>query len=687
MSNTSNHTDGEDSRPSHLLSGQRTAVSPDQLLSEHNGFGLSNETLSERTDNMNSLIQTLEPYEQSTRNAAHQLPHRGRGGGGRPVRGRQRHASTNRNDGIENENEWITPSEQRKIANQRRNKQRKLRQLESTYNELESTRMNPYPKFYSLKFPSIEIETKINLIAVDKDIKKQISEPKKIKKLNKDTLLIEVKSDNQGKKLKEVKKVANLEVVIREHQSLNQSQGTVYSEAMSNSSIEELLEALSDQHVIKIERMKKKVNGVLESTHRYIITFNKPDLPRSIKITNWHFELIEVYLPKPMRCVNCQRIGHTKTRCRREVATCSQCGEDGHFSRQCTRTPPKCINCGNEHNAMSNKCPHYIFKSEVLATMTVNKIPFNEATNIVEDRYHEEGKPYSFAVKKNPQTTQNPRSQREPPRREEQNQRQQTQEPPQAIALQEEPIFPSDDQLTQTDRPTRQEPQNITAAIEQAEVPSSPLLRNTQTHNETEQESSAKAQKDEESVQHHTAQMATLKTADDTVVATQSTNKEKNKSRNDKTEKKISSEHKKLTTESNVTKNKTKPTNNKPTEEENLGKAPPQRKTPQEVAQEQLNENANKRSRESTSPKKNDQNKKIKDHNNQIPVLGATGTGIQDLQRGRTKTPYSQQFERDPRIRSSDRRNPNKTWDHHSQNRDNDQGNHPYHNFYEYNNQ
>ena len=82
--------------------------------------------------------------------------------------------------------------------------------------------------------------------------------------------------------------------MISEHQSLNQSQGTVYSDAMSNSSIDELLEALSDQHAIKIERMKNKVNGVLEPSHRYIITFNKPGLPRSIKITNWHFEHIEV---------------------------------------------------------------------------------------------------------------------------------------------------------------------------------------------------------------------------------------------------------------------------------------------------------------------------------------------------------------------------------------------------------
>ena len=685
MSNYSEYTDDEDSRPSHLLTGQRTAVSHDQLLSPvQNEIGPGNVTPPENTDNVNSLITTLEPYEHSTRIATHQLPLRGRGRGGGSGRGRSRHTPTNRTN--ENENEWITPSEQRRGANHRRNKQRKLRQLENTHDQFESTRINPYPKFYSMTFPSIEIKTKLNLIAVDKDIKKQISEPKKIKKLNKDTLLIEVKSDNQGKKLKEVKKIADLEVVIREHQSFNQSQGTVYSEAMSNSSIDELLEALSDQHAIKIERMKKRVSGVLEPTHRYIITFNKPDLPRSIKITNWHFELIEAYLPKPMRCVNCQRIGHTKKRCRREEATCSQCGEDGHVSNQCTRTPPRCINCGGKHNAMSNKCPHYLFKSEVLATMTVNKMPFNEAVDIVQDRYHDEGKPYSFAVRRNIQTTQNSRPQGEPSRIEGQNQNQQTQEPAQAIALPEEPIIPPDDHSAQTVRPTlNQQPQNITATVNQAEVPKIPPPKNTQTHNVADQESLPKTQKDEGSVQSHTAQIATPKTADATMTVTQSTNKEAIEFRNDKTEKKTTQEIKKLTTETNDTKNTTKLTNNKPIEAENAGKTSPLTKNPREaVTQAQINENINKRSRELTSPLRNDQSKKIKDHTNQIPVLGATGTCTQDPQRGRTKSPYDKQFERDPRTRSIDRRNLNKPWERHSQNRDNDHGNHSYPNSQEY---
>ena len=91
-----------------------------------------------------------------------------------------------------------------------------------------------------------------------------------------------------------------------------------------------------------------------------------------------------------------------------------------------------------------------------------------------------------------------------------------------------------------------------------------------------------------------------------------------------------------------------KPTNNKPIEAENAGKTSPQTKNPREVTQEQLNQSINKRSRELTSPLKNDQNKKIKDHTIQIPVLGATGTCVQDPPRRRTKYSYDQQLKRDP---------------------------------------
>ena len=123
------------------------------------------------------------------------------------------------------------------------------------------------------------------LIAVDKNIKEKIGVPALIKKQNKDTLIIQVRSLNQGNLLKQVTELAQNPVTVKEHTSLNQCRGTVYSEALSNSSINEIEEALRNQQVAKVEGKKTKVRGELKNTHRYIITFSKPDLHQNYRLT------------------------------------------------------------------------------------------------------------------------------------------------------------------------------------------------------------------------------------------------------------------------------------------------------------------------------------------------------------------------------------------------------------------
>ena len=54
------------------------------------------------------------------------------------------------------------------------------------------------------------------------------------------------------------------------------------------------------------------MNGELVPTHRYVITFDKPDLPQSIKIADWHHELVDLYIPTPMQCIKYQKLGHTQ---------------------------------------------------------------------------------------------------------------------------------------------------------------------------------------------------------------------------------------------------------------------------------------------------------------------------------------------------------------------------------------
>ena len=304
------------------------------------------------------------------------------------------------------EDDGFTLQRKQRIAKQKRLKQRRITQILFDQSNQEPR----FPKFFSMKFPRLEIDTKINVIATDLDIKRQIGFPKTIKKQNRDTLLIEVKSAEQGKKLLATKNIAGEEVHVQEHVTMNQSKGTLYSETLSNSTLDELYEALKPQGVVKIERMKRKVSGTLTDTHRYIITFNRSELPPLIKLTDWHHELVEQYVPTPLRCVNCQRLGHTKNHCRRKDPTCARCSENGHVSRDCHENP-LCINCSGAHSSMDRKCPQFLFKSEVLATQVKLKLSYREAEDLTKEKYRAENQTYSSAVR-----NQQPRNQTEPNR-------------------------------------------------------------------------------------------------------------------------------------------------------------------------------------------------------------------------------------------------------------------------------
>lgn len=93
-------------------------------------------------------------------------------------------------------------------------------------------------------------------------------------------------------------------------------------------------------------------------TNTYILNFNTPKPPTEIKI-GYMIEKVEVYIPNPLRCHNCQKFGHHKERCSRSP-TCKDCGEIGdHID---CKLPLKCANCKQNHAANSKECE--IWKKE-----------------------------------------------------------------------------------------------------------------------------------------------------------------------------------------------------------------------------------------------------------------------------------------------------------------------------------
>ena len=295
-------------------------------------------------------------------------------------------------EGKMNENTWTKVASK---VNKRRRRDRIIRQNMDIFN---APKIH-FTKFFKLTFPRTDIETDLNVIAIDKDIKKKIGNPEKIKRLSKDTLQIEVKTKEQGEKLLTIKEIATENVLIQPHDAMNKIKGTLYSETMSNSSIEELQEALKDQGVEQITRMKRKVGGQLVDTNRYVLTFDRTELPRVIKITDWHREVIDLYIPPPIRCAKCTYFGHLKKWCRKEEV-CTRCGDTGHTVISCNNAP-FCIHCQGDHNTMTRDCPVFRFKAEVIATHARQRIPVREAEELVRERYQAEGKTYSFVTRRN----------------------------------------------------------------------------------------------------------------------------------------------------------------------------------------------------------------------------------------------------------------------------------------------
>ena len=232
------------------------------------------------------------------------------------------------------------------LRRRRQEKERKIKRLIRLENIFEKD--SKFPSYYVLSFPGTYIDSEINVIIVDTEIKQKIVIPKKMTKLNKSALLVQVSSERQGNALSNINKVAEHPVTVQLHRTLNVVKGTVYSETMSNSTEEKILEQLKEQGLTKVERMKRRVDGKLVATHRYILMFNGTKLPPLIKLAEWHREIVDLYIPTPMRCNRCQRYNHAKKWCRREKETCARCGEEDHTANQCNNDP-RCVNCSGEH--------------------------------------------------------------------------------------------------------------------------------------------------------------------------------------------------------------------------------------------------------------------------------------------------------------------------------------------------
>ena len=152
---------------------------------------------------------------------------------------------------------------------------------------------------------------------------------------------------------------------------------------------------MEEQGVTDIHRINVHRDGILKPTNTFVFTFNTPELPTVVKI-GFIQAKVDVYVPNPLRCYQCQVYGHHENKCSRQ-ALCINCGMPEHCaSGQCQR-PAKCVNCSGDHPANSKECLQWEKEKEILKIKCEQNISFPEARKQYEQFY--QARTYASAVK------------------------------------------------------------------------------------------------------------------------------------------------------------------------------------------------------------------------------------------------------------------------------------------------
>ena len=168
-------------------------------------------------------------------------------------------------------------------------------------------------------------------------------------------LLIEADQKQSADKLLQMKTIHKTQITVEKHRTLNISKGIFHCEYLQDMTNEDICNELQNQNVTEVYRIQKREGDNKVPTDTFIVTFETSNLPKEVKIGYYNVK-VELYIPNPRRCFNCQKFGHGKNTCR-HPAVCAKCSESGHEYEECPSDEPKCINCEQKHTSSSRSCP------------------------------------------------------------------------------------------------------------------------------------------------------------------------------------------------------------------------------------------------------------------------------------------------------------------------------------------
>ena len=153
-----------------------------------------------------------------------------------------------------------------------------------------------------------------------------------IKKQRNKTIFVQANNKTTSDALQKLTQLGDVPIKITPHKTLNFSKGVIRSAELKGCSEEEMVSELKDQGVTDAKNITLKKHHDTIKTNTWILTFNLPFPPQEIKIPCFASFKVAPYIPKPMVCSICFRLGHTKARCKHYIdLRCETCGEENHL--------------------------------------------------------------------------------------------------------------------------------------------------------------------------------------------------------------------------------------------------------------------------------------------------------------------------------------------------------------------
>lgn len=235
-----------------------------------------------------------------------------------------------------------------------------------------------YPSFLVAE-PTTSKTIDLSIFGIQKLLKCAVGDVRNAKKLRNGCVLIEVASRAQAQNAMKMQNWVDTPIKVTPHKSLNSCKGVIRCRDLRDCSDEEVLEALHHEGVTQLKHIHTKKNGATIPTNTFVLTFNKPVLPKSVKAAYLQIP-VEQFIPSPLRCFNCQKFGHGRSSCSHKTV-CARCGTEGHADNDC-HEQPHCVNCSGPHSSFSKECPEWIKQRAIVELKTEKNISFGEAKQL-----------------------------------------------------------------------------------------------------------------------------------------------------------------------------------------------------------------------------------------------------------------------------------------------------------------